>query len=158
MSIFLPALPVLLQSLGRNPLIVPSVAIPIMVLVVPSPAWVYIKIKARNMAVIDPSPVVIMRSIPATFPWTPPPAVPEKQIDIYIWSNVNAVRIRECYHRWRYGKCDEWGQRNMNANFHPCHRWNRSANQKRKEHCSQKYLLHFSFPFLMSFLLVSVFG
>jgi hypothetical protein len=65
-----------------------------MVLIVPSPAGVYIIVETRNMAVIDPPAVIILRPIPATFPWTPPPAIPEKQINVYIRSNVNAVRIR----------------------------------------------------------------
>jgi hypothetical protein len=158
MLIFMPALPVLLKPLVRNPLIVPPVAVPIMVTVVSSPAWVYIIVEAWNMAVIDPSPVIIMRPIPATFPWTPPPPIPEKQINVYIRGNVDVVRIRECYHRWRCSKCDEWGQRNVNSNFHPCHRWYRTGNYQRKKHCSQKYLLHFSFPFSVSTLLVSVFA
>jgi hypothetical protein len=158
MLIFMPGLPVLLQSFVRNPLIVPPVAVPIMVAVMSSPAWVYIIVKARNMAVINPPPVIIMRPIPATFPWTPPPAVPEKQINVYIRSNVHVVRIRERYYRWRCRKCDERGQRNVNSNFHRCHRWHRTGNYQHKKHCSQKYLLHFSFPFLVSSLLVSVFG
>ena len=154
----MPALPVPLKSLVRNSLIVPPVAIPIMVLIVPSPAWVYIIVETRNMAIIDPSPVIIMRPIPTTFPRTPPPTVPEEQINVYIRSNVNAARIRECYHCRRCSKCDVWRQGNMNPNFHPCHGRNRCANQKRKEQCSQKHLLHFSFPLLEDILLLSKFG
>jgi hypothetical protein len=124
----MPALPVLLKSLGRNPLIVPAVPVPIMMTVVSSPAWVYIKIKARNMAVIHPPAVIVMRAIPTAFPWAPPPSVPEKQINVYIRSNVDVARVREHYHLWRCCKCDERWQRNMNANFYPCHRWHRTGN------------------------------
>jgi hypothetical protein len=124
----MPALPVLLQSLVRNPLVVPPVAIPIMVSVVSSPTWIYIKIKTWNMAVIDPSPVIVMGAIPTSFPRTPPPPIPEEQINVYIRSNVNIVRIRDHYHLRRCRKCDEWWKRNMDANLYPCQRWNRNAN------------------------------
>jgi hypothetical protein len=103
-------------------------AVPIMVPVVSSPAWVYIKIKTWNMAIIDPSPVIIMRAIPTTFPWTPPPTVPEKQFYIYIRNNVNIVRIRDHNHLRRCFEYDEWWQRNMNANIYLCHSWNRNDN------------------------------
>jgi hypothetical protein len=60
MSIFMPALPVLLKSLVRNPVIVPPVPIPIMVSVVSSPAWVYVKIETWDLVIISPAAVIIM--------------------------------------------------------------------------------------------------
>jgi hypothetical protein len=62
--------------------------------VVSSPARVYIEIKFWNIVVITPTPVIIARTIPTTFPQTPPPAAPEKQIDIDVRGNINIVRIR----------------------------------------------------------------
>jgi hypothetical protein len=56
----MPALPVLLKLLIRNPLIVPPVPVPIMVPVVSSPAWVYIKIEAWNSVIITPALIIIM--------------------------------------------------------------------------------------------------
>jgi len=99
-----------------------------MVSVVSSPTWVYIKIKPWNIVIISPAPVIIMGAIPTTFPWTPPPTIPEKQVYIYIRNNVNIVRIRHHYHIRSGLKYDEWWQRNMNANIYPCHRWNRNDN------------------------------
>jgi hypothetical protein len=75
-----------------------------MVSVVSSPTWVYIKIKTWNIVIITPTPVIIMGAIPTTFPQTPPPTIPEKQVYIYIWSNVNIVRIRHHYDLWWCGK------------------------------------------------------
>jgi hypothetical protein len=92
-SIIIPALPVLLKSFVRNSFIVPSVSVPIMVSVVRSPTWVYIKIKTWNTVVIGPTPVRIIRAIPTAFPWAPPPTTPEKQVYIYIRNNVHVVRI-----------------------------------------------------------------
>jgi hypothetical protein len=68
MSTTAPGLPVLLKSLVRNPLIVPSVTIPIMVPVVPPPAGIYVEIERWNSVIITPTPVIIMRSIPTPFP------------------------------------------------------------------------------------------
>jgi hypothetical protein len=68
MSITLPALPVLLKSLVRNPFIVPRMPVPIMVSVISSPTWIYIKIKTWNISIITPALVIIMRAIPTTFP------------------------------------------------------------------------------------------
>jgi hypothetical protein len=59
-SITLPALPVLLKLLVRNPFIVPRMSVPIMVSVVSSPTWVYIIIKAWNIVIISPTPVIIL--------------------------------------------------------------------------------------------------
>ena len=59
MSIFLPALPVLLKSLVRNRFIVPPVPVPIMVSVVASPPGVDIKIKTGHTVIIPPAPVII---------------------------------------------------------------------------------------------------
>jgi hypothetical protein len=99
-----------------------------MVSVVSSPTWVYIKIETRDTIIITPTPVIIMGAIPTTFPWTPPPTIPEKQVRIYIGSNVHIVRIRHHYHSWWYGKCDGRWQRNSNVNIYTCHRWNRNDN------------------------------
>jgi hypothetical protein len=55
----MPALPVLLKSLVRNPLIVPLVPVPIPVSVVSSPTGVYIKIKTGNVVIMPPAPVII---------------------------------------------------------------------------------------------------
>jgi hypothetical protein len=60
MPIILPAFPVLLKSLVRNPFIVPSVPIPITVSVVSSPAWIYIKIETWDIVIITPTPVIIL--------------------------------------------------------------------------------------------------
>jgi hypothetical protein len=49
-----------------------------MVSVVDSPTWVHIEIKTWNIAIINPTSVIITGTIPTTFPWIPPPTVPEK--------------------------------------------------------------------------------
>jgi len=66
-----------------------------MVSVVSSPTRVYIKIKTWDIFVIHPTPVIIMGAIPTTFPWTPPPTIPEKDVYTYIRNNVHIVRIRD---------------------------------------------------------------
>jgi len=99
-----------------------------MVSVVSPPAWVYIKIKTWNIAAISPSPVIIMRAIPTTFPWTPPPTIPEKQVYFYVRNNVNIGCIRDHNYRRRRRKCDERREGNMNSDIYFCHRWNRNHN------------------------------
>jgi len=65
-----------------------------MVSVVSSPAWVYFKIETGDLLIITPTPVIIMGAIPTTFPGTPPPTIPEKQVHIEIGSHVDIVRVR----------------------------------------------------------------
>jgi hypothetical protein len=103
MSIILPGLPVLLKSQVRNPFIVPPVSVPITVFIVSSPTWIYIKIKTRNIVIISPAPIIIMRTIPATFPEPPPPTVPEKEVYINVGNNVD-IRLRYHDHLWRGDK------------------------------------------------------
>src|SRR5208283_2044824 len=67
-AIRMPTLPVLLESLIRNPFIVPGVPAPITVSVVSPPTGVHIEIETWNMVKITPAPVIIMRAIPATVP------------------------------------------------------------------------------------------
>jgi hypothetical protein len=56
----MPSLPVPLNLMMRYSLVVPPVSVPMMVSVVSSPTWVYIKIKTWNVAIINPAPVIIM--------------------------------------------------------------------------------------------------
>jgi hypothetical protein len=135
----MPAIPVLLKALVRDSFIVPPVPIPIMVSVVSSPTWVYIKIETWDITIITPTPVIIMGAIPTTFPWTPPPTIPEKYVYIIsIRNNVDIVRIRHHYDSWWCGKYDGWWQRNSNMYIYPCHRWNGNDNYQRQKQCSEK--------------------
>ncbi len=59
MATALPTPPVLLKSVGGDSLVVPSVPVPIVLPVVPSPAGVYIEIKTWNIVIISPSLVVM---------------------------------------------------------------------------------------------------
>ncbi len=142
MAISLPALPVLLKLLGRNPLVVPPVPVPIVASVVSSPTWVDIKIKPGHMGIIPPPPVIIPGAIPPTFPRTPPPSIPEEQVDRDVGSDVHTVRLRHRYHRGRGRKDDGGRQGNANTYIYRCHRWNRTAKDQRHKDCSTKSLSH----------------
>src|SRR3990172_8236365 len=56
-SITMPASPVLLKMLMRNPLVVPPMPMPIMISVESSPTKVYIKIKIWDISIINPIPI-----------------------------------------------------------------------------------------------------
>jgi hypothetical protein len=116
----MPALPVLLESSVGNPFIVPPVSVPITISVISSPSGVYIKIKTWDISVIRPSTVIVMRAIPAAFPKTPPPAIPEKQVYLYIGYNIHIVCVRHNYHIRRCLKYDRWRQRYSNTYIYPC--------------------------------------
>jgi hypothetical protein len=62
--------------------------------VIVSPAWVHMMVEPWGSVVMGPAPIVIMGAIPATFIWTPPPAVPEEQLDVDIRGDVSLVCIR----------------------------------------------------------------
>jgi hypothetical protein len=100
MPIIFPTLPVLLKPLVRNPFIVPSVSVPVTVSVVSSPTRIHVKIETWNGAIITPAPVIIMRAIPTTMPLTPPPALVEEDIVVYVRNNID-IRIRQHYQRRR---------------------------------------------------------
>jgi hypothetical protein len=89
--------------LVRNPFIIPPVPIPIAVSVVSSPTWVYIKIKTWNIVIITPAPVIIKRAIPTPFPRTPPPAIVEEDVHVYIRDDID-IRIRQHDQLRRCGK------------------------------------------------------
>jgi hypothetical protein len=59
-SIIMPALPVLVKSPVRNSFVVPRASVPVMVSVEFSPARVYIKIKAWDSVIINPTPVIMI--------------------------------------------------------------------------------------------------
>lgn len=126
-----PVLPVLFNLSTRDPFIIPPVSVPIMVSVVSSPTRVYIKIKTWDIFVIHPTTVIIMGAIPTTFPWTPPPTIPEKDVYTYIRNNVHIIRIRDHYYIWRCLKYNGWRQRNSNIYIYACDCWNRNDNCQR---------------------------
>src|SRR4030065_2366089 len=136
-SIIVPALPVLLKSSARDPFIVPPVSVPITVSVISSPTRVSIKIKTLDIVIINPTPVIITGAIPTTFPWTPPPTIPEKEVYIYIRNNVHIVRIRDHDHFRRRLKYNEWRQRKSNTYISRCDCWNRDDNCQRQNACPQ---------------------
>jgi hypothetical protein len=96
-----------------------------MLSVVSPPSWVYIKVKRWNAVIITPAPVVIMRAIPAAFPETPPETVPEKQVYIYIGSNVDIGRIRQHDHIRRRLQYDGRRQTYVDAYAYLRHTGNR---------------------------------
>jgi len=97
----MPLFPVVLQPLIGNPFGVPPVTGPILVSVRVSPPGVHIIIKAGNVLIVPPAPVIMARTIPVPFPGTPPIAIPEKQFKIAFRNNVDTVRIRQDnYLRW----------------------------------------------------------
>jgi len=105
-SIIMPSLPVFSKISVTNWFIVPSVTTPTTVSVISPPPGVYIIIESRNAAIIAPTAVVIPRAIPTAPPWTPPPAIPEKQVYSDPGSNVNIRCIRQHYNIWWCCKLD----------------------------------------------------
>jgi hypothetical protein len=87
-----------------------------MVPVMRSPIWFYVIVKAWNAIIITPAPVIIVRAIPTTLPRTPPPAIPEKQIYLYIGNDVDTIGIGQYDHRRRCFEYDDWRQRYGNSN------------------------------------------
>lgn len=136
-SIIIPALPVLLKSSARDSFIVPPVSVPIMIPVVPSPARVYIKIKTWDIIVITPTTIIIMGAIPTTFPQTPPPTIPEKEICFNIRNSVHIVRIGDHDHFRRCCEYNGWRQRKSDTYIYLCHCWNRNGKCQRQKDCSQ---------------------
>jgi hypothetical protein len=138
MAIIVPALPVLLQALRRNPVIVPRVPVPTMGSVVASPAGVYVIVENWDTVVIPPIPVIIPGVIPPTVPEPPPPPIPEEQVDRDVRHDVDIVRLRDHDHFRSCLKYDGGWQRNANTYIDRGHRWNRDANDHRQQQCSHE--------------------
>jgi hypothetical protein len=102
----IPAFPVLLELPAGYPFMVPSVSVPIVVSVVSSPARIHIIIKPWDVVEVNPTVVVITGTIPAAFPRTPPPAIPEINVYIDIRDNVRVVRIGYHDHSRRFREYD----------------------------------------------------
>jgi hypothetical protein len=100
----------------RNLLIIPSVPVPIMVPVMYSPVWLDVIIKAWNTIIIAPTPVIIVRAIPTTLPWPPPPTIPEEQVYLYIGNDVDTIGIGQYDHGRRCFEYDDRRQRYRNSN------------------------------------------
>jgi hypothetical protein len=125
----LPVFPVAVESMVRDPFIVPAVSVPVTLPVKYSPARINIIIKDRNRAIIRPTPIIIRRPIPAAFPQTPPPAVPEKDVHVDIGHRIHPIRIRHHDHLRRRCENDRRRQRKSDPNtyIHLCLR--RNGNQ-----------------------------
>jgi hypothetical protein len=128
MSVAVPASPVGLKALVRDPLIVPAVSVPVVISVVASPARIHVVIEARDAVIVSPTAVVVMGARPAAVPLTPPPAVPEEHVRFYIGHDVDAVRVGHDYHFGRCLKYDGRRQRKSDADINSCHRRNRVRN------------------------------
>jgi hypothetical protein len=126
----------------RNPFIVPPVAGPVAGSVGVSPAWIDVIIKAGNIIVIVPAPVIGARTVPAALPWSPPPAIPEKQVEIALWNNVDIVGVREDdYHRGPL-KVDRLRQGKPYAYSDICSEGLRKDDGQGQQEYSCKYFVH----------------
>jgi hypothetical protein len=96
--------------------------------VVPSPARVNIIIKIRDGVIVSPTLIIIMRAIPTTSPWTPPPTIPEKNVYVYFGNCVYAVRIRYHYHLRRRRENDRRRKRKSDTYIYLCPGWYRNNN------------------------------
>ena len=136
-SVTLPGLPVPLKLRIWDLLIVPSVTLPIVVMVVSSPMGVHVIIESRDPTVIDPTAIIIVRTIPAAPVWSPPPAIPEEQVHLYVRDNVNGIGVRQYDDFRRPGKYDRW-QRDTNTDTYLCPRCHSKGTQKHNQDCSDK--------------------
>jgi len=93
--IVMPLFPVVLQPPMGNPFVVPPVTVPGPGSVVVSPIGVDVIIKTRNIIVIAPVPVVGARAVPAALPWAPPPAIPEKQVELALRNHIDIAGVRQ---------------------------------------------------------------
>lgn len=116
MAVFVPSFPILVEALLRDALVIPRVAIPGAVSVIPPPSGINVVVEAGNGVIVYPSPVIIPGAIPSTLPGAPPPAVPEKEIDIEVRNNVNIVGIGNNDHIRLFGK--SYGRRETDADVH----------------------------------------
>jgi hypothetical protein len=133
-----PSLPVPLKPVIGKPFIVPLAPAPAMIFMVRPPPRVYIIVKTRNVAVISPPTVIIARTIPTAVPWTPPPAIPEKQVYIYAGNDVNVVRIRQHDYLRRSREHDGRRKADTDAYTRLRHGWNRSGSHQHQKYYSKK--------------------
>jgi len=73
---------------------------PIVISIISSPMGIYIIIKGWNIVVVNPAMIMVARTIPSAFPWSPPPTIPEKEVYINVRVDVN-IRFRYHDHFYR---------------------------------------------------------
>jgi len=87
--VLFPALPVLLNLVVGNPLVLPRISSPIMVFVALPPPWGNLLIKGRGIGIIGPILVIAARTVPAAVPWPIPPAVMEEDVFFCVRHSVD---------------------------------------------------------------------
>jgi hypothetical protein len=107
-----PVPPVPLDAMVRNPLVMPFMPPPAALPIVMPPVGRDLSIKGGNVLIIYPARAVFPRAIPVTVPRTPPPAVAEEDVHIYIRDGVDICPRQHDQFR-RFDKYD--GRRQGNA-------------------------------------------
>jgi hypothetical protein len=126
--------PVPLKPVVGDTFVIPVSAIPVVVSVESSPAWVNTIEENRNSIVILPSAVIIERTIPETIPQIPPPTIPKKEIFVDVRNNINMVCFGQQYNLGRTNKGDWRRQGNINAYIYPC----RCLKRERGQGCQEQ--------------------
>jgi hypothetical protein len=99
-------------------LVVPGLTSPLMIPVFMSPLLGHLSIKRRGARIITPTPVIVMRTVPVPLPWTPPPAVNEKDVLINnVRDNVD-MSLRQYDHLRRRRKYEGGRQLNPDLDIH----------------------------------------
>jgi len=119
-----------LDLAAGDALVVPLAAVPAIGSVIVSPALIHMIVEPWDSVVMGPAPIVIMGAIPATFIGTPPPAVPEEQIDVDIRGHVGLVCIRYFHQIRRSSSDSDYYRRQTDVYTHPypCHCRDRGDN------------------------------
>jgi len=124
-----------LDLAAGDALVVPLAAVPGMGPVIASPAWVHMMVEPWVSVVIGPAPIVIMGAIPATFIWTPPPAVPEEQLDVDIRGHVDSVCIRYFHQIRRSSSDSDYYRRQTDVYPYPSHCRDRGDHYQCHKYC-----------------------
>jgi len=112
-----PRVPVLFDLFVGHPFVVPGLTSPLMLAVFMSPISRHLAIKRWNAGIVVPTTIIVLGTVPVPLPWTPPPAVEEKDVLINIWDIID-ISLRQDDHLWWRGEYKGGRQWNPDLDVH----------------------------------------
>jgi hypothetical protein len=112
-----PRVPVLFDLFVGHAFVVPGLTSPLVLAVFMSPILRHLSIKRWDAGIVVPTPIIIPGTVPVPLPWTPPPAVEEKDVLVNVWDNID-ISLRQDDHLWWRGEYNGGRQWNPDLDVH----------------------------------------
>lgn len=121
-------------------LMIPGTTTPPVISVTISPIMGHSSMPRWNTAIITPSAVIVLRTIPMTIPGSPPPPPPVKHFFLNIGNgiNIHAGQHNHIRRRKKWNRRRQRRNRNLYLNIDLCRRQDRKYDQPRQKNGSKE--------------------